>query len=293
MHHTPLPYSLNKSIHLRFMLAVMLNMVLALTQVFYAHEAHSVSLLSDALHNLGDVLGLFIAWGAQTLASYPPKGRYTYGYKRLTILATFSNALLLMLSVGIISYEAISKLINPHAMDEISVLFIALLGVLINSGTALLFMKEKESDINIRAAFLHLILDALTSLGVVISALLVYYTAYQWIDVVIAFMIASVILVGSWQLLSRSMQLILAAVPLPIDLNAVHQYLMQIPSVENVSDLHIWAISTKENALTAHLSVKDHVFTQNDYDAIQKVLNNQFNIHTMTLQVDHQVSEIH
>jgi cobalt-zinc-cadmium efflux system protein len=272
--------------HLRFLFAVLLNIVLAVTQAFYANQAHSVSLLSDALHNLGDVVGLVIAWAAQTLARYRAPARYTYGYKKLTIVAACTNALLLMSSVVVITYEAISKLLHPHPMDEMRVLLIASLGVLINSGTALLFIKEKKNDISINVTFLHLILDALTSLGVVVNALLVYYSGYQWIDPMIAFMIATVILVGSSKLLSRSMSLLLGAVPPHINQHAVRQYLMQIPGVEVVSHLHIWAISTKETALSAHLRMPKSLLSEVDYHTIQEELRERFAIQNMTLQAE-------
>jgi cobalt-zinc-cadmium efflux system protein len=267
------------------MAAVSLNMVLALTQIIYAGHAHSVSLLSDALHNLGDVMGLILSWGAQIVSFYPARGRYTYGYKKLTILAAFMNAVLLMSSVGIITYEAITKIFYPHPMDEMRVLLIASLGILINGGTALLFMKEKENDINIKAAFLHLVLDALTSFGVVISAVLVYYTHYQWIDAVIAFLIAGVILFGSWKLISRAFALLVGAVPPHIDHEEVYHYLMGVPGIEAVYDLHIWAISTRETALTAHILVPNKTLTDADYESIRNALLQKFNIQNMTLQI--------
>lgn len=283
--HTHIPLPNKNNMHIRFMTAVCLNMVLALTQIIYANHAHSVSLLSDALHNLGDVLGLFLSWGAQIIALYPARGRYTYGYKKLTILAAFSNALLLMSSVGIITHESITKLLHPHAMDEMSVLLIASLGIVINGGTALLFMKEKESDINIRAAFLHLVLDAVTSFGVVMSAILVYWTQYQWIDTAIAFVIAGIILFGSAKLLSRSFNLLIGAVPPHINQHEVHEHLMSVPGIEAVYDLHIWAISTRETALTAHILVPEKHLTDNDYESIRNALLQKFNIQNMTLQV--------
>jgi cobalt-zinc-cadmium efflux system protein len=267
------------------MIAVLSNALLAIIQVIYANQAHSVSLLSDALHNLGDVLGLFIAWGAQTLAkstSYPP--RYTYGYKQSTILAAFINALLLLGSVGIILRETLLKITHTDPMNGMQVVYIASFGILINGLTALLFMEEKETNINIKAAFLHLILDALTSLAVVISAIIVYYGGYQWLDSMMALVIAGIISISGWKLLRRSLDLILGAVPTHINLAEVNQYLMKLPGVYGITHLHIWAIGTEESALTAHLIRNDTVNLPLDYHLIQKELANQYKIHQVTLQ---------
>ena len=280
-------FSTKPSIHFRFMIAILSNMTLAIVQVIYANQAHSVSLLSDALHNLGDVLGLLIAWGAQAFAASKNYSlRYTYGYKNSTLLAAFMNALLLLLSVLIILREIFFKLAQPDAMNEIQVLFIASLGVLINGLTALLFMQEKDKDINIKAAFLHLMLDALTSFGVVVSALIVYCGGYQWIDSIMALMIGGIILFSGWKLLRRSLDLLLGAVPDHIALDEVSQYLITLPGVSSMSQLHIWAIGTEEAALTAHLMMQNRSHTTMDHLAIQKNLAQRFNIQNVTLQIN-------
>jgi cobalt-zinc-cadmium efflux system protein len=272
------------SIHLRFSIAVLLNFVVAIAQVIYAYHAHSVSLLSDGLHNIGDVVGLFIAWLAQIVAnSTRHASRYTYGYQQSTLLAAFINALLLLLSVGIIVYETIFKLTHVDTMNEVQVLFIAALGVLVNGLTALLFIKEKDNDINIKAAFLHLMLDALTSLGVVISSLVIYYGGYQWIDSIMALLIGAVIWVSGWKLLRRSLDLLLGAVPPNINLDAVKQYLMSLPNVVDIEHLHIWALGTEKVALTAHLVMQDSDKSI-DYAAIQSEITQQFQISHVTLQ---------
>ncbi len=282
----PNSFSKKNSLYVRFVIAILLNTSLAVTQVLYATQAHSVSLLSDALHNLGDVVGLLIAWGAQIFATYEViDTRYTYGYKKLTILGAFMNALLLMSSVGIIVYEAIEKIRHPHPMDEKAVLLIASLGILINAGTALLFIKDKDNDINIRGAFLHLVLDAVTSLGVVAGALFVYYTHYQIADTLIACIIAIVIFLGSWKLLSHALALLLCAVPSHIDRASVEQYLRNIQNIHTVERVHIWSISTKETILTAHLITAKPLKTPINLRIIEQDLLNKFDIQDVTLQI--------
>lgn len=285
--HSHFSSTSSNSIHSKFLLAVLLNVTLAVTQVIYANQAHSVSLLSDALHNLGDVVGLVIAWGAQALATYRASARYTYGYKKLTILASLSNALILMGSVAIILYEAFGNLTHVHQMNEIPVLIVALVGVVINAGTAWLFVKEKESDMNIKAAFLHLVIDALTSLVVILSAVIIYFTGYQWIDSVLALVIALVIFTTSWTLLRRALVLLLDAVPPHVNQNEVTKYLMGIPGVQSIENLHIWAVSTQESALTAHLLMHHGASQEMDYALIQKELVEKFSIQLVTLQRMH------
>lgn len=276
---------LSSHLYTRFTIAVLLNAVLAVTQIIYANRTHSVSLLSDALHNLGDVFGLFLAWVAQVVSKFPATRSYTYGYKKLTVLATLGNATLLLGSVGFILYETITKFQHTHAVsiDVLPVIVIAMLGVLVNGGAALLFMHEK--DINIRAAFLHLVLDTLTSVGVVVSAVVIYYTGYQWIDAVIASIIGFIILLSSLRLLRRSFRLLLNAVPENIDVHAIQNYLIQLPGVNTVENLHIWPISTQETALTAHLSLKASEVLKVNHTKIQKDLSEQFHISHVTLQV--------
>lgn len=282
-HHHP---STAHGIHTRFAWSIALNTILTIVQIFYAYQAHAVSLLSDALHNLGDVLGLLMAWGAQVLLNWRSSERYSYGYKKSTILAALGNALLLLLSVGVIVYEAGIKLIYTQEMDEIPVMLIALVGILVNGGTALLFRKEKANDINIKAAFLHLSLDALTSFGVVLAAVLIYYTGYQWIDAIIALGVAGIMLLSSWNLLRRAIDMSLSAVPQGINLKAVRTYLMQIPGVTALHDLHIWGLSTQETALTAHLIMPHSFLVDTDYQRINQALNQEFGIQHVTLQVE-------
>jgi cobalt-zinc-cadmium efflux system protein len=280
-------YTTESNLHIRFAAAFILNAVLTLIQMIYAWEAASVSLLSDAIHNLSDILGLLMAWGAHLLLQYTRAcKRYSYGYKKATILLAFFHVLLLFLSVGFFIHEAIEMLTVSKPIDEISVIIVATLSMLINGSTACLFLRFREKDVNIKAAFLHLIIDALTSLGVLMGAILIYYTQYSWIDAAMALLISSFIMVSSWNLLRYTFRLILDAVPININPDKVSEYLRKIPGVNSIHDLHIWAISTQEVALTAHLMIAEPDLKQIHYQSIQTGLLKEFRIQHVTLQIE-------
>lgn len=281
-HHPALAIGLNFS----FALTVLLNSGFVLAEVMYAFMAHSMSLLSDAVHNFGDVLGLLMSWGASFLATKPYKQRYSYGYKKLTILAALANALLLVFTSALIVYESINKLSNPVPINEIIVMVVAFIGMLINGSTALLFMRQQQSDLNIKSAFLHLAYDALIALGVVLAGAIVYFTAWQWVDPVVGLVIVGIIAFGSWNLLRRSVELILGAVPYGIDQKAIATYLKKLPGVEAIHDLHIWGLSTQETALTAHLVMPCDRLSDQAYQQINETLADQFQIQHVTLQVE-------
>lgn len=281
-HHTAFAVTLNLS----FALAVLLNSGFVVAEVIYAFVAHSMSLLSDAVHNFGDVLGLLMSWGASHLAKRRSTQRYSYGYKKLTILAALANALLLVFTSALIVYESINKLKNPVAINEAIVMVVAFVGILINGGTALLFMKQRLSDLNIKSAFLHLAYDALIAFGVVIAGAVIYFTSWLWVDPIVGLAIVGIISLGSWNLLRRSVELILGAVPYGVDQEAVITYLKKLPRVEAVHDVHIWGLSTQETALTAHLVMPGDGLSDQEYQQINQVLANQFQIQHVTLQVE-------
>ncbi|MES2998810.1 MAG: cation diffusion facilitator family transporter [Pseudomonadota bacterium] len=282
--HHPTPFAV--TLNISFALAVLLNSGFVLVEVIYAFIAHSMSLLSDAVHNFADVLGLLMSWGATILAKRRSTQRYSYGYKKLTILATLANALLLVFTSALIVYESINKLINPISINEIIVMVVAFVGIFINGGTALLFMKQRQSDLNIKSAFLHLAYDALIALGVVLAGAVIYFTAWQWMDPVVGLVIVAIIFWGSWNLLRRSVELILGAVPYGVDQKAVYTYLRKLPRVIAVHDLHIWGLSTQETALTAHLVMPEGGLTDQDYQQVNQTLTEQFQIQHVTLQVE-------
>ncbi len=281
-HHHHVPETFTTA----FFLAVFLNLAFVIIEAIYAVSANSMSLLADAGHNLGDVLGLAMAWGANWLMTRPATSRYSYGFKRTTILAAIANALILVFTSAIIAYESIYKLINPVKVHEMTVIIVALIGIVINGGTALLFMKGSADDLNIKGAFLHLAYDALISLGVVVTGVIILFAGWVWLDPVVGLLIVVAILAGTWGLLRDSINLILDAVPHNIEQDKVRDYLNAIKGVVAVHDLHIWGLSTKEIALTAHLVMPDSYLTDDDYQHICGELKQQFKINHATLQVE-------
>lgn len=217
--------------------------------------ANSTALLADAAHNLGDALGLAMAWGAMRLARRARSARRTYGFRRTTILAALTNAMLILVAIGGVAWEAVSRLREPHAVEGGIVAAVAAVGVLINAAAAWLFAADRHGDVNLRGAFLHLLADAAVSAGVVIAGLVVWQTGWAWVDPATSLAVSAVILLGTLRLFREAMDLLLDAVPAHIDPGAVDAYLRGLPGVCDVHDLHIWPMSTTEVALTAHVVV--------------------------------------
>ena len=236
-----------------FAIGIVLNIGFVVVEAAYGIAANSLALLADAGHNLGDVLGLVMAWGAATLVRRRPSARYTYGLKRSSILVSLANAGLLLVAVGAIVWEAVQRLGRPEPVAEMTVIWVALVGIAINTATALLFMSGRKSDLNIKGAFLHMAADAVVSLGVVIAALAIMATGWLWLDPLASLVIVGVIVWGTWSLLRDSLAMSVDAVPASIDPQAVRSYLASCAGVTAVHDLHIWPLSTTESALTAHL----------------------------------------
>ena len=269
-----------------FGIGIILNVAYIIVEVVYGVLINSMALLADAGHNFSDVLGLLLAWGAAYLAKTAATEKRTYGLRKSTILAAFFNAIILMIAVGAITIEAIRKLIYPEPVQGSTMMIVAGIGFVINAITALLFMKGREKDLNIKGAFLHMAADAGVSLGVVIAGLLIIYTNWLWIDPVMSLIIVLVITIGTWGLLKDSFQLSMDAVPKGIDLKEVGSYLKSVNGVKEVHDLHIWAMSTTETALTAHLVIPDE--TKDDY-FLKKIcgeLYSRFGIEHSTIQIE-------
>lgn len=278
-HHHP------KDFNTAFALATALNLLYVVTEVIYALYAGSMSLLADAAHNFGDVLGLVLAWGANWLLLRPASERYSYGYKKTSILASLTNALILVGTSVLIGYESILKLIDLEPVREHIVIAVAAIGIVINGGTALLFLRGHD-DLNIKSAFVHLAADALISIGVVATGFMILWKGWHWLDPVVGLLIVVAILVGTWGLLRDSVSLTLMGVPRRVNQKAITTYLESIPGVQEVHDLHIWGLSTRDIALTAHLVMDRKSLSDKEIHDINKVLHSKYNIDHPTLQVE-------
>jgi cobalt-zinc-cadmium efflux system protein len=268
-----------------FAVGITLNTALVVAEATYGYLGNSTALLADAGHNLSDVLGLVVAWGASVAARRAPSGRFTYGLRASTILAALANAMFLLVATGAIGWEAILRLREPEPVAGLTVMVVAGIGILINGFTALLFASGRKDDINIEGAYLHMAADAAVSLGVVISAALIIWTGWLWLDPVTSLVICATILWSTTSLLRGSIDMSMAAAPKGTDLAAVRAFLLARPGVSGIHDLHVWPISTTETALTCHL-----VMPAGTGDAFlmetTQLLKASFRIGHTTLQVE-------
>ncbi len=269
-----------------FALAIGLNIIFVAIEFTYGFIANSTALMADAGHNLSDVLGLMLAWGAAMLTRSTPNRRYTYGLRSSSILAALLNALLLMVACGAIAWEAVQRFSNPTPVAGMTVCIVAAIGVAVNGFSAWLFMAGSKDDLNIRGAYQHMAADAAISLGVVLSGLAIMATGWSWLDPAVSIVIVILIVAGTWSLLRESLNLVLAAVPANVDAERVRAYLGAQPGVSNLHDLHIWAMSTTETALTAHLVMPAGYPGDAAIDAIVAGLKQEHAIHHCTLQVE-------
>ncbi len=274
-----------------FAIGIILNVGFVVVEIVFGLAANSSALLADAGHNASDVLSLVFAWAAIWIASRKPSGKYTYGLRRTTILASVLNGTLLLVAIGFIAWDAIGKLSAPTEVAGNTIMIVAGVGVVINTATALLFMRGQKDDLNIKGAFLHMAADAGVSLGVVLAGLAIRYTGAYWIDPVMSFVIVAVILYGTWGLLVDSINLALDAAPKDIQVNDVRSYLQSLPGVVNVHDLHVWGLSTTMTALTAHLIVPDGKGDEFLYD-LRRELRNRFGIDHTTIQIETSLEDL-
>ncbi|MBD2207345.1 cation transporter [Calothrix sp. FACHB-1219] len=269
-----------------FAIGTALNIGFVIVEAVYGYRANSLALVADAGHNLSDVLGLLLAWGASALTLRPPTRRHTYGLRRSSILAALVNALVLLLAMGAIAWEAVRRFSEPSSVSGGTVIGVAVVGIIINTVTALMFMSGRQKDLNIRGAFLHMAADAGVSLGVVLAGIAIVFTGWLWFDPVVSLIIVVVVVVGTWQLLKDSLDLALDAVPAGIEPLAVRTYLAELRDVAGVHDLHIWGMSTTETALTAHLVMP----TGHPGDAflvqVNRELQDHFGIEHTTFQIE-------
>lgn len=267
-----------------FAIGIGLNIAFVIVEVMYGFLANSSALLADAGHNTSDVLSLIFAWTAVWLSKLKPRGKYTYGLRKTTILVSILNALLLFGAVAIIGWNAIEKISNPEPVAGSQVMIVAAIGVLINGFTAFLFIKGQKHDLNLKGAYLHMLADAIISLGVVVAGLLITFTGFMWIDPLTSMIIILVIIWSTWGLFIDSINLALDAVPRNIDIEKLQNELLKVEGVEQIHDLHVWAMSTTENAMTVH------VISKNDgakiIQNIQKLMREKFAITHTTIQVE-------
>lgn len=269
-----------------FFITIILNTVFVVAEFSFGYIANSAALMADAGHNLSDVMGLLLAWGATALAKKVPGGRYTYGLRSSSILAALANAMLLLIACGGIAWEAAQRFAAPPAVAGLTVTLVAATGIVINGLSAWLFMKGSKNDLNIRGAWLHMVADAVISLGAMLTGIAILFTGWYWLDPVTSLVIVVVIVLGTWQLLRESIQLALSAVPPHIDLATIASYLRQQSGVTSVHDLHIWAMSTTESALTAHLVMPQGYPGDTFMDNLAESLKVRFSITHSTLQVE-------
>jgi cobalt-zinc-cadmium efflux system protein len=280
--HSHAPANFSKA----FAIGIALNVGYVLFEIVFGLAGHSLALLADAGHNLSDVLGLLLAWGASAMAESVPTKRRTYGLRGTSILAALFNAIFLLVSVGAIAWEAVRRFNAPTEVAAVTVIWVSLLGIGINTATALMFMSGRKGDLNIRGAFLHMAADAAISAGVVVAGVAILWTGWHGIDPVVSLLISAVIVWGTWDLLRESVNLALQAVPKDIEPEQVERYLAQLPGISKVHDLHIWAMSTAETALTAHLVKPDGQLDDPLLDQIQHELHDRFGIEHITVQLE-------
>jgi cobalt-zinc-cadmium efflux system protein len=268
-----------------FAIGIGLNLAFVAIEAFYGWKVNSLALLADAGHNLSDVIGLVLAWGGALAGRLRPDARHTYGWKRAGILAAFINALLLLVAMGSLAWEAVHRLQSPEPIEGVTIMVVAGIGIAVNTATALLFMRGRKSDLNIRGAFLHMAADALVSAGVVVAGGLALWFGWAWLDPVVSLLIAAVIVVGTWNLFKQSLHLLFDGVPEGVDLHAVQALLEALPGVARVHDLHVWAMGTAETALTAHLVMPDDHADDAFLQHATELLHDRFQIEHVTLQV--------
>ncbi len=276
------------SVNTAFIVGIALNFLFVVIEVIVGLSIHSLSLLSDAGHNLADVASLGLSLLALRMSKFKSNDQYTYGYKKTTILVTFFNACLLLVSIGAIAYAAFNRFFHPEPLPGKIIAAVAAIGIVINTVTALMFLRDKDSDMNIRSAYLHLMSDAVVSVGLVIGGIIIFYTGFYWIDPVLSIIIAGIILLGTWELMKDSLKLSLDGVPEGIQLDELKTAAKKINGVSDIHHIHVWAMSTTENALTAHLVVAENT-SNSQVEIIKDKLKHSYvhlNIQHATLETE-------
>jgi cobalt-zinc-cadmium efflux system protein len=274
-----------------FVIGIALNVAFVAIEFGYGMAADSLALIADAGHNLSDVFSLLLAWGAGALARRAATEKRTYGFRKATVMASMASAILLLVALGAITWEAIGRFFTPEPVAGMTVIVVAAIGVVINTLTALLFLKGQKHDLNVRGAFLHMAADAGVSLGVVVAGGVILATGWLWVDPVVSLAIVAVVFVGTWSLLRESMDYAMDAVPKSVDLPGIRSYLEDFENVERIHDLHVWPLSTTEIALTVHLVVDSGALDNAFLLELQQHLHDEFGIEHATIQLESALDE--
>lgn len=284
-HHGPVKLT---SINSAFVIGIILNLSFVIIEVFVGLYVHSLSLLSDAGHNLADVGALALSLLAFRLLKVKPNENYTYGYRKTSVIVALFNAMVLLVSIGAITYEAIHRFLNPEPIPGTIIAIVAGIGIVINALSALLFFRSKDDDINIKSAYLHLLSDAIVSVGLVIGGIIIFYTKWYWIDSVLSIIVAIVIMLSTWRLLKDSLRLSLDGVPSSIQIDDIKLNALKIEGLKDLHHIHVWALSTTENALTAHIVLAQKTTIEEESKIKHKLkhLLEHKNIHHVTLETE-------
>jgi len=268
-----------------FGVGIGLNVIYVAVEAFYGWQINSLALIADAGHNLSDVAGLLLAWAATFIANLRPNLRHTFGWQKASIMAAFINAALLLVAMGSLILESIQRLQSPEPMQGLVVIAVAASGIVINTLAAILFIKNEHQDLNLRAAFLHMISDALVSLGVLVAGVLYLWLEWTWLDPILSLIISVIIIFSALNLFKKTLHMMFDGVPDSIDLTKIYDYLQSITGVTKVQDLHVWAMSTSNIALTAHLIIPELKYEDSLICNIHEQLRDQFQISHATIQI--------
>ncbi|MEJ7678438.1 MAG: cation diffusion facilitator family transporter [Segetibacter sp.] len=291
-HHHAKPLT---NVNSAFIFGISLNLLFVIIEVIAGFYIHSLSLLSDAGHNLADVAALGLSLFAYKMLKVKSNENYTFGYRKTSILVSLFNAVVLLVSIGAIAYKSIHRFFYPEPLQANVIAWVAGIGIIINTITALMFLRDKEKDINIKSAYLHLMSDAVVSLGLVVGGIIMMYTKWWWIDSVLSIVIAVVIILSTWNLLKVSLRLSLDGVPDDISIEDIKATALNVPGIVSIHHIHVWAISTTENALTAHILISEEMNYKEEED-IKSELRHQFlhkNIQHVTLETERKINAAH
>jgi len=276
-----------------FSIGIALNILFVIIEVVYGLYADSLALIADAGHNLSDVFSLLLAWGAYYLSKKAPTPTYTYGLKKATILASLLSTLLLIMALGTIFYEAIERLRSPETVKGLTIITVASIGVIINAATAWLFLHGSKNDLNVKAAYMHMVADAAVSVGVVLAGVAIIFTGWVWIDPLLSIFIVIFVFMGTWGLLKDSINLSVDAVPEKIDIEEIKEYLLSLPGIVSLHDLHIWPLSTTQTAMSVHLVTTNEMLNNQFIEKIQEDFHHHFEIDHVTVQMEKIDAEFH